>query len=265
MLLGERNTSRCGGAAKRFSSADAHQDIMSATIPLLTSTSVTPRNHVHTLKSYRTVRRRRPRCPCARGSSADDSSSSGTARNATHKPRKLVIFSVNDGAFCATVLIIVKGIARLVRQARLTFARHPSSFSSPFARAVYELKNLSALSCFIRDRIEPGDAFICTLNGDFLSPSLLSSLDGGAAAVSVMNAVPITHVCLGNHEFDHSVETLGRRLKGTRRDSCTSTHFSCQSALQRCATLHLTLVARHAPKNRSSRRCGEQQRREYAG
>ena len=52
---------------------------------------------------------------------------------------------------------------------------------------------ISALRCFIQDNLEPGEEFLRTLNGDFLSPSLLSSLDLGAAAVSAMNAVPVTH------------------------------------------------------------------------
>lgn len=78
---------------------------------------------------------------------------------------------------------------------------------------VYELENLGRLSVFIRRHTNDyADDFICTLNGDFLSPSLLSSYDLGAAAVSVMNAVPVTHACLGNHEFDHSTMILGQRL-----------------------------------------------------
>jgi len=78
---------------------------------------------------------------------------------------------------------------------------------------VYELENLGRLSRFIRDHTNDGrDPYICTLNGDFLSPSLLSSYDLGAAAVSVMNSVPVTHACLGNHEFDHSTMILGQRL-----------------------------------------------------
>ena len=51
---------------------------------------------------------------------------------------------------------------------------------------MYELQNLSALKCFIQDNVQPGEAYLCTLNGDFLSPSLLSSLDLGAAAVSAL-------------------------------------------------------------------------------
>lgn len=78
---------------------------------------------------------------------------------------------------------------------------------------VYELENLGRLSVFIRRHTDNlREPFICTLNGDFLSPSLLSSYDLGAAAVSVMNAVPVTHACLGNHEFDHSTMILGQRL-----------------------------------------------------
>lgn len=111
----------------------------------------------------------------------------------------------------------------------------PSSSSVPYAfssfsfasRAVYELHNLSALKCFIQDNLEPGDEYLCTLNGDFLSPSLLSSLDLGAAAVSVMNAVPITHACLGNHEFDHSIETLGQRLGELECAVINSNVFAC--------------------------------------
>ena len=67
---------------------------------------------------------------------------------------------------------------------------------------------------------------MCTLNGDFLSPSLLSSLDLGAAAVSAMNA-PVTHACLGNHEFDHSIEVLGQRLAELDCDVVNTNVFAC--------------------------------------
>ena len=92
---------------------------------------------------------------------------------------------------------------------------------------VYELHNLSALKCFIEDTLEPGEAYMCTLNGDFLSPSLLSSLDLGAAAVAAMNAIPVTHACLGNHEFDHSIETLGQRLAELDCDVINTNVFAC--------------------------------------
>jgi 2',3'-cyclic-nucleotide 2'-phosphodiesterase (5'-nucleotidase family) len=92
---------------------------------------------------------------------------------------------------------------------------------------VYELQNLSALKCFIQDNVQPGEAYLCTLNGDFLSPSLLSSLDLGAAAVSAMNAIPVTHACLGNHEFDHSIEILGQRLGELDAEVVNTNVFAC--------------------------------------
>ena len=92
---------------------------------------------------------------------------------------------------------------------------------------MYELHNLSALKCFIEDNLEPGEAYMCTLNGDFLSPSLLSSLDLGAAAVAAMNAIPVTHACLGNHEFDHSIETLGQRLAELDCEVINTNVFAC--------------------------------------
>ena len=98
---------------------------------------------------------------------------------------------------------------------------------------MYELHNLSALRCFIQDNLEPGEEFLCTLNGDFLSPSLLSSLDLGAAAVSAMNAVPVTHACLGNHEFDHSIEVLGQRLAELDCDVVNTNVFACPPGAER--------------------------------
>ena len=68
---------------------------------------------------------------------------------------------------------------------------------------VYELANVSKLKAFVYNNTNRlKDPHAVVLCGDFLSPSLLSSLDSGRAAVSVMNKVPVDYVCLGNHEFD---------------------------------------------------------------
>jgi len=78
---------------------------------------------------------------------------------------------------------------------------------------VYELQNVSKLKAFVRENTNGlKDPHAVVLCGDFLSPSLLSSLDSGRAAVSVMNKVPVDYVCLGNHEFDHGTAALGARL-----------------------------------------------------
>ena len=62
---------------------------------------------------------------------------------------------------------------------------------------------------FVDDHTDAGRRpYLCTMNGDFLSPSLLSSFDMGAAAVAVMNEVGFTHYCFGNHEFDIPLDEL---------------------------------------------------------
>jgi 2',3'-cyclic-nucleotide 2'-phosphodiesterase (5'-nucleotidase family) len=54
---------------------------------------------------------------------------------------------------------------------------------------------------------------IVTCAGDFLSPSLLSSLDKGTSMVDTFHAVGVTHVCLGNHEADVGIEALAARIR----------------------------------------------------
>jgi len=56
-----------------------------------------------------------------------------------------------------------------------------------------------------------------TLNGDFLSPSALSSIDNGRGHVSVLRATGITHASLGNHEADLKLSVLKERLGELRR------------------------------------------------
>ena len=76
---------------------------------------------------------------------------------------------------------------------------------------VYELDNFPSLKTLIdthkeeetinNERRQP-DKTLVICAGDFLAPSLLSSLDQGASMVDCLNAVGVTHVCLGNHEAD---------------------------------------------------------------
>jgi 2',3'-cyclic-nucleotide 2'-phosphodiesterase (5'-nucleotidase family) len=83
---------------------------------------------------------------------------------------------------------------------------------------VYALDNLPRLRSLVRRAAstEPADVFLTTLAGDFVAPSLLSSLDGGAGMVECLNAVPITHVCFGNHEQDVPPEALAARVRQFR-------------------------------------------------
>ena len=100
---------------------------------------------------------------------------------------------------------------------------------------VYELANVSKLKAFVYNNTNRlKDPHVVVLCGDFLSPSLLSSLDSGRAAVSVMNKVPVDYVCLGNHEFDHGTAALGARLSELN-SVCLNTNVevkTCENAAE---------------------------------
>lgn len=80
---------------------------------------------------------------------------------------------------------------------------------------VYLLDNLPRLRTLVqRSREAPGvDMVLCTMAGDFVAPSLLSSLDHGAGMIDCLNAVPVTHACFGNHEQDVPIESLRARAR----------------------------------------------------
>ncbi|HWO26909.1 MAG TPA: 5'-nucleotidase C-terminal domain-containing protein [Kofleriaceae bacterium] len=85
---------------------------------------------------------------------------------------------------------------------------------------VYTLENLPRLKSLVQHHAEtsPADALLVTLAGDFIAPSILSSLDKGAGMIDCLNAIPITHVTFGNHEDDVGMPELVKRvgeLRGT--------------------------------------------------
>ena len=79
---------------------------------------------------------------------------------------------------------------------------------------VYLLDNFPRLATLIAElvRADPVDRMLVTLAGDFLAPSLLSSLDQGAGMVAVLDAIGVTHVTFGNHEDDVDVVVLRQRM-----------------------------------------------------
>lgn len=83
---------------------------------------------------------------------------------------------------------------------------------------VYTLEHLPRLGSLIADlaRRDPVDATLVTVAGDFLSPSLLSSLDQGRGFVDALNALGVTHVTFGNHEDDLELDALRARVAETR-------------------------------------------------
>jgi len=85
---------------------------------------------------------------------------------------------------------------------------------------VYELDNMPRFKTLIAAQSQgwPKENLITALAGDFLAPSLLSSLDAGAGMVRVLNDFPIDFVCFGNHESDIPLIKLRQRIvefKGT--------------------------------------------------
>jgi 2',3'-cyclic-nucleotide 2'-phosphodiesterase (5'-nucleotidase family) len=89
---------------------------------------------------------------------------------------------------------------------------------------IYTLENLPRLATLVEHARtdDPADLFLSTLAGDFVGPSMLSSLDSGRGMVDCLNAIPITHVCFGNHEDDIPLAQLRLRIaefRGTWLDS----------------------------------------------
>ncbi len=83
---------------------------------------------------------------------------------------------------------------------------------------VYSLEHLPRLKSLVREAatVAPADRLLTTLAGDFVAPSLLSSLDRGAGMIDCLNAIPITHTCFGNHEQDVPAEALSKRVREFR-------------------------------------------------
>ena len=96
---------------------------------------------------------------------------------------------------------------------------------------VYSLENLPRLRSLVRHHLEddPADKSLVVLAGDFVAPSLLSSIDAGRGMVDCMNAVGVTHVVLGNHEDDLPPGELWHRLRELNA-VCLGTNVSTRKA-----------------------------------
>ncbi|KAJ3351561.1 hypothetical protein HDU83_008825 [Entophlyctis luteolus] len=80
---------------------------------------------------------------------------------------------------------------------------------------VYSMQQLPALATMIKEaKAEAGGAYpvLAVLPGDFLSPSLMSSLDKGFAMVDVLNKCELDYVSFGNHEDDVDFRSLNDRI-----------------------------------------------------
>jgi len=107
---------------------------------------------------------------------------------------------------------------------------------------VYSLENLPRIATLVaRAKAEdPADLLLTTMAGDFVAPSLLSSLDAGRGMVDCLNAIPITHASLGNHEDDIPVAKLRERIDQFRGVWLSTNVLDLHPALRTC---HIIEVA----------------------
>ena len=91
---------------------------------------------------------------------------------------------------------------------------------------VYDIKNYPYVETVIQSLKETSEdaVVIACLSGDFLSPCLLTSVDGGKAMLDVLKVVNIDYICLGNHEFDVTVDVLRERFK-TYEGKCLNSNI----------------------------------------
>ena len=71
---------------------------------------------------------------------------------------------------------------------------------------------LAELMTLLRAERATATHHLTTVNGDFLSPSLMSSLFKGAQMVALFNALGVDVVVFGNHEFDLGPEVTQQRI-----------------------------------------------------
>eukprot|EP00466_Bigelowiella_natans_P013695 jgi/Bigna1/141566/aug1.63_g16274 len=85
--------------------------------------------------------------------------------------------------------------------------------------------------CTLADTVakrESPDHIFLTHAGDFLSPSPLSNFDKGLNMIHVLNEAGLTHITLGNHEFDIALPELKARLQSLTRKTkivCSNVEF----------------------------------------
>ena len=75
---------------------------------------------------------------------------------------------------------------------------------------------------------------LVTLAGDFLAPSVLSSLDDGRGMVACLNAIGVTHVTFGNHEDDIPHASLLARVDELRATWLATNVHGFARALPAC-------------------------------
>jgi len=81
---------------------------------------------------------------------------------------------------------------------------------------VYDFGNWANFYTAVQDLKLPeeeGNYNILVIPGDFLAPSVISCIDGGAMMVECLNAVGFQYCIFGNHESDVSTTALAQRIR----------------------------------------------------
>ncbi|MGB3508728.1 MAG: hypothetical protein WBA93_05695 [Microcoleaceae cyanobacterium] len=91
---------------------------------------------------------------------------------------------------------------------------------------VYDIKNYPDVETVIQSLKQTAEdaIVVASLSGDFLSPCLLTSLDGGKSMLDVLKVVDIDYICFGNHEFDVNLDVLQERFK-TYQGKCLNSNI----------------------------------------
>jgi len=104
---------------------------------------------------------------------------------------------------------------------------------------IYALDHLPRLANLLRaQRLPAPDVTISIIAGDFVGPSLLSSLDAGRGMVDCLNALGIDYAILGNHEDDIPPAELHARV-AEFRGSWLSTNVDFDPKMPRDAIVRV--------------------------
>jgi 5'-nucleotidase/UDP-sugar diphosphatase len=71
----------------------------------------------------------------------------------------------------------------------------------------------ASMQTLLNEQRKLSDHHITTVNGDFLSPCILSIFDRGAHRIDLFNQLGVDLVVLGNHEFDFGPDVVKDRIK----------------------------------------------------
>lgn len=83
---------------------------------------------------------------------------------------------------------------------------------------LYEIKSsnnlggLAEMMTILKNEREKSEHYLTTINGDFLSPSLVSSIFMGSQMIDLFNMMEVDVVVFGNHEFDYGMDVLKKRM-----------------------------------------------------